>query len=96
MADKDGKKWGALSSAALLAKYPNELLPVVHELKNLLKFEEKIRRDLREAGKTSKPREETQCYRLSAAPKFSYRWEPLPVLATELIFQVSTGRLGHR
>ncbi len=61
MPEGDSKNWRALCSAALKARDPDELLAIVQELKKVLKCEEKVRRDFREATRANKSREEIQC-----------------------------------
>jgi len=54
MAEGDSKNWRALCNAALEAKDPDELLQIVQELNKVLKREEQVRRDFREAGRANK------------------------------------------
>jgi hypothetical protein len=61
MAEGDGKNWRQLCNAALEARDPDELLRIVQELNKVLKREEQVRRDFREAHRLSKSREEIQC-----------------------------------
>ena len=61
MADEDHRNWRDLCSAALEAKDPDELLRIVQELNKVLKREEQVRRDFREASRAHKVREELQC-----------------------------------
>jgi hypothetical protein len=49
MADRQRKNWRELCSAALNAKDSNELLQIVQELTRVLKGEEQVLRDFREA-----------------------------------------------
>ena len=49
MADRQRRNWRELCSAALNAKDPNELLQIVQELTRVLKGEEQVLRDFREA-----------------------------------------------
>jgi hypothetical protein len=49
MAEKQRKNWRELCSAALHAKDPNELLQIVQDLRRVLKGEEQVLRDFREA-----------------------------------------------
>ena len=49
MAQGERKNWGELCKAALNATDPDELLEIVQELNKVLKREEQIRRDFREA-----------------------------------------------
>jgi hypothetical protein len=58
MAGGDSNNWTALCSAALKARYPDEPLAIVQELKKVLKCEEKVRRDFREGTRGNKSREE--------------------------------------
>jgi hypothetical protein len=50
------KNWRELCNAALAAKDPNELLKILQELNQALKREEQVRRDFREAMRTTTPR----------------------------------------
>ena len=54
MAEGQRKNWRELCNAALEAKDPDELLKILQELNRVLKHEEQVRRDFREAGRTSK------------------------------------------
>jgi hypothetical protein len=45
------KNWRELANAALDAKDPDRLLEIVQELNKVLKHEEQVRRDFREATK---------------------------------------------
>jgi len=54
MAIGEYKNWRELCHAALDAKDPNELLEIVQELNKVLKHEEQVRRDFREATKVNK------------------------------------------
>lgn len=49
MAEEERKNWRELCSAALNAKDPDELLQIVQKLNRVLKLEEQVRRDFREA-----------------------------------------------
>jgi hypothetical protein len=49
------KNWRELCNAALTAKDPDELLKILQELNRTLKREEQVRRDFREAMKTTNP-----------------------------------------
>jgi hypothetical protein len=49
MAELHRRNWRELCSAALDAKDPDELLQIVQELNKVLKREEQVRRDFREA-----------------------------------------------
>jgi len=49
MADRQRRNWRELCSAALNAKDPIELLQIVQELTRVLKGEEQVLRDFREA-----------------------------------------------
>jgi hypothetical protein len=61
VAEGNPKNWRDLRNAALQAKDPDELLRIVQELNKVLKREEQVRRDFREAGKTNRSPEEIQC-----------------------------------
>jgi hypothetical protein len=61
MLEGDHKSWRELCSAALEARDPDELLTIVQELKKVLKCEEKVRRDFREAGRANKSPGEIRC-----------------------------------
>ena len=54
MAERERKNWRELCNAALEAKDPDELLEIVQELNRVLKREEQVRRDFREAMRTNK------------------------------------------
>jgi len=54
MAGKERKNWRELANAALEAKDPDKLLEIVQELNKVLKHEEQVRRDFREAARVSK------------------------------------------
>ncbi len=54
MAEGERKNWRELCYAALAAKDPDELLKIVQELNRVLKREEQVRRDFREAMKADK------------------------------------------
>ena len=54
MAGGEHKSWRELASAALEAKDPDKLLEIVQELNKVLKHEEQVRRDFREAAKADK------------------------------------------
>jgi hypothetical protein len=58
MAEAPRKSWRDLCSAA---KDPNELLKIVQELNRVLKREEQVRRDFREAVRANKAPEEIRC-----------------------------------
>ncbi len=49
------KNWRDLANAALQAKDPDKLLEIVQELNKVLKHEEQVRRDFREAARASNP-----------------------------------------
>ena len=49
MAEAERKNWRELCHAALGAKDPDELLKIVQQLNQVLKREEQVRRDFREA-----------------------------------------------
>jgi hypothetical protein len=61
MAQGDSKNWRQLCNAALEARDPDELLAIVQELKKVLKCEEKVRREFREASRANKSPEEIRC-----------------------------------
>jgi hypothetical protein len=61
MAEAHRKSWRDLCSAALEAKDPDELLKIVQELNRVLKREEQVRRDFREAVTANKTPEEIRC-----------------------------------
>jgi hypothetical protein len=61
MAGENRKNWRELCTAALEAKDPDELLLILWELDKVLKREEQIRRDVREARRGARPRQEVQC-----------------------------------
>ena len=61
MAEENRKNWRELCSAALEAKDPDELLKIVQELNTVLKREEQVRRDFREASRANKSPEEVRC-----------------------------------
>jgi hypothetical protein len=50
------KNWRELCNAALAATDPDELLKILQELNQSLKREEQVRRDFREAMRTTSPR----------------------------------------
>jgi hypothetical protein len=54
MAGGEHKSWRELAKAALEAKDPDKLLEIVQELNKVLKHEEQVRRDFREAAKADK------------------------------------------
>jgi len=54
VAERERKNWRELCSAALEAKDPDELLKIVQELNRVLKREEQVRRDFREAMRANK------------------------------------------
>jgi hypothetical protein len=54
MAEEEQKNWRDLCSAALNAKDPDELLRIVGELNKVLKREERVRRDFRDAMRPPK------------------------------------------
>jgi hypothetical protein len=55
MAEQQRKNWRELCSAALDAKDADELLRIVQELSKVLKHEEQLRHDFRDAARTIKP-----------------------------------------
>jgi hypothetical protein len=61
MAEGDRKNWRELCSAALEARDPDELLKIVQQLNRVLKCEEQILRDFREASKSNNPSKEIRC-----------------------------------
>jgi hypothetical protein len=61
MAEAHRKNWRDLCSAALEAKDADELLKIVQELNRVLKREEQVRRDFREAVRANKASEEIRC-----------------------------------
>jgi hypothetical protein len=58
MAEARRKNWRDLCNAALEAKDPDELLKIVQELNRVLKREEEVRRDFREAVRGNNTPEE--------------------------------------
>ena len=60
MAEGKHKNWRELCSAALQAKDPDELLRIIQDLNKVLKREEQVRRDFREASRNQSPGE-AQC-----------------------------------
>jgi hypothetical protein len=54
MAERERRNWRELCNAALEAKDPDELLKIVQELNQVLKREEQVRRDFREAMRANK------------------------------------------
>jgi hypothetical protein len=54
MAEQQRKNWRELCSAALDAKDADELLRIVQELSKVLKHEEQLRHDFRDAARTVK------------------------------------------
>jgi hypothetical protein len=54
MAGRERKNWRDLANAALAAKDPDKLLEIVQELNRVLKHEEQVRRDFREATRANK------------------------------------------
>ena len=54
MAGGERKNWRDLAAAALEAKDPDKLLEIVQELNKVLKHEEQVRRDFREAARAKK------------------------------------------
>ena len=61
MAEENRKNWRELCGAALEAKDPDELLKIVQELNTVLKREEQVRLDFREASRANKSPEEVRC-----------------------------------
>ncbi len=54
MAGGEHKNWRELANAALEAKNPDKLLEIVQELNKVLKHEEQVRRDFREAARANR------------------------------------------
>jgi hypothetical protein len=54
MAGGERKNWRELANAALEAKDPDKLLEIVQELNKVLKHEEQVRRDFREAANANR------------------------------------------
>jgi hypothetical protein len=54
MVGGEHKNWRELANAALEAKDPDKLLEIVQELNKVLKHEEQVRRDFREAARATK------------------------------------------
>ncbi len=61
MAEGNQKNCKELCSAALEARDPDELLMIVQDLKKVLKCEEQVRRDFREATRANKSPGEIRC-----------------------------------
>jgi hypothetical protein len=61
MAEGSRKNWRDLCNAALQAKDPDELMRIVQELNKVLKREEQVRRDFREASRANQSPGEVQC-----------------------------------
>jgi hypothetical protein len=61
MAEENRKNWRVLCNAALEAKDPDELLKIIQELNKVLKREEQVRRDFREAKSHKRSPEQVQC-----------------------------------
>jgi hypothetical protein len=61
MAQGDSNNWRALCNTALEAKDPDELLQIVQEVNKVLKREEQVRRDFREAARANKSSGELRC-----------------------------------
>ena len=59
MAEGERKNWRELANAALEARDPDKLLEIVHELNKVLKHEEQVRRDFREAARGKKSSRES-------------------------------------
>ena len=55
MSEERHMNWRELCSAALSAEDPDELLQIVQELNKVLKHEEQVRRDFRDAMRATKP-----------------------------------------
>ena len=54
MAEGKRSNWRELCTAALQAKNPDDLLMILEELKNVLKSEEQVRHDFRDAMNAAK------------------------------------------
>ena len=54
MAEGERKNWRELCKAALEARDPDELLMIIQEPNRVLKREEQVRRDFREAMRANK------------------------------------------
>jgi len=54
VAEGERKNWRELCKAALEAKDPDELLKIIQDLNRVLKREEQVRRDFREAMRANK------------------------------------------
>ena len=54
MAGGERKNWRQLANAALEARDPDKLLEIVQQLNKVLKHEEQVRRDFREAVRANK------------------------------------------
>jgi hypothetical protein len=54
MAGGEHKNWRQLANAALDAKDPDKLLEIVQQLNKVLKHEEQVRREFREAARANK------------------------------------------
>ena len=65
MAGGRRKSWRELCIAALDAKDPDELLRILQELNRVLKDEEQVRHDFRDATRAVVPYEDTAEYRPS-------------------------------
>ena len=61
MAEGERKNWKELCRAALEAKDPDELLKILQELNKVLKREEQVRRDFRQATRANKSSSESRC-----------------------------------
>jgi hypothetical protein len=55
MAQEERKNWRELCKAALRTKDPDDVLKILQELNQALKSEEQVRRDFREAMRTTSP-----------------------------------------
>lgn len=60
MAEGNRKNWRDMCSAAQEAD-PDELLKILRELNRVLKREEQVRRDFREASRANESPEEIRC-----------------------------------
>jgi hypothetical protein len=61
MPEAHRNNWRDLCSAALEAKDPDELLKIVQDLNRVLKREEQVRRDFREANRVNQSPGEVRC-----------------------------------
>jgi hypothetical protein len=77
MAEGARKNWRELCNAALEAKDPDELLEILQELNKVVKREEQVRRDFREAARTNKSpvKSDVNNYRKSNDPSAYFQHE---------------------